>query len=221
VLPGVAAVLLLGAMRWRGGAAGWGRRIVGAAVAAGVGVGAVWGAGVWLNESAGVEVRVTRGASGERVLLPRNAGAGVWVVLPDGAVLGEDAGKLLRRLAVGLRREVRVNPADAVKRDGLLACGRAVGAAMERPETRVVLVHPVAVEPSVFQAWRGRVDSLTVWSPGLDEDGRGARWEQLAALGLGGVRHEVLDGLGVEVSWRWGEVVERVTAGEPQRADVR
>ena len=121
----------------------------------------------------------------------------------------------MRRLATGLKAEVRVSPGTEAAGDVLMACGRRAADAMGRGETNVVLIHPATVDREWFSAWKDGLESLRVYVPGLDEDGRALQWESMLTTGRGAettICH-TNDGTGLDVSWRWDAVIAALGAG--------
>ena len=226
IVPGGAALILL----WMGVRQGWRasvRRAALSAVASGLAVGAMYGAGIWLSR-AGTE-RVVPGPFGTVVVQRSATSAGgvgeTWHVWPDATVLGASPGKELRRWLATRTGDARlvVHRAAAAQAGEAPSRGEGVmlfGRQAERVASEgmgeagaVWLIHPLVPAPAAAMSGKmaGAVErvgsggaNVTVVLPEIDEAGNGVGWRAWAARE--GARVVVSPGCGLDIRAVWPEM---------------
>jgi hypothetical protein len=136
------------------------------------------------------------------------------VVLADPQVLGVHQGKRLRELALAAKRPVRVvlaksehEPVAIAQADWVMACGEAAEWALATPPARLIWLSPTTAAipaDADIRSW-AMVKHVEVWLPGIDEDGRGPAWKDLA--GRQGWKTQELSGVGIQATWAWEQVL--------------
>lgn len=129
----------------------------------------------------------------------------VWV---DEAVLGEDAGKLLRRLALERNAVVSVG-GEARGDEVLVVTGESVSRLSASESGReLVLIAPARIEETTATAILRAAKSVTMFTPSFDDDGRVAFWRKAAAET--GIKPLQLEGVGSQVEWVWDDLVNKL-----------
>ncbi|MCE0499227.1 MAG: O-antigen ligase family protein [Methylacidiphilales bacterium] len=133
-----------------------------------------------------------------------------WVVVPDKKILGDDYGKLLRQLVLQADIHLKIQdktspiPSDSP----LLLVGEAVQATPISSSLPVVFLSPSIVPDGQAAQWVKSCPHLSMFLPGIDEDGRAGFWQNCADTAkLDQHAVNTLDGVGLRIDWAWPNVI--------------
>lgn len=131
------------------------------------------------------------------------------VVYPDESVLGPDWGKLLRTLALGTHREVRIGGTGQAEKDtaDVMLVGDASSRNSESSRKgRTYLLAPMISDHVIKE-------NSVLLLPEIDEDGRTAFWEErVETTKLPDQAVVLLSGVGTRVEWAWDQVIGAINA---------
>ena len=171
-------------------------------------------AGLWLGGSMLARkdaLKITR--QGERItILPANtARLHRLQVAVDKSVLGNDYGKLLRRLAQteGLAITVTDDDSPMMPCDLLILTGDTIPTASLPAAGLLVLIAPAKSDFESASRLLNGSRRVTVLLPAFDEDGRVRFWDDLLRdkKPATTMPSAVLDGVGTQVEWAWEQVI--------------
>lgn len=156
-------------------------------------------------------LKITR--QGERItILPaKTAPLRRLQVAVDKSVLGNDYGKLLRRLAhrEGLAITVTDENSPLTPCDILILTGDTIQSASLTTAGSLVLIAPAKSDLESAGRLLSGSRRVAVLLPAFDEDGRVRFWEGLLreTKPTAAVQSEALDGVGTQVEWAWEQVI--------------
>lgn len=165
---------------------------------------------------------------GEVQIAPAVKGQGRhYSVMVDEQVLGEDYGKLLRRLALNLHSTIRVQSAgtwspDAVTAgETLVVTGDAAASLQPQRGRALVFIAPARIEPENAEELLQEAGSVFLLNPSFDEDGRVSFWKEMAGKAGGTgihqrIRQRDLTGVGTEVVWAWKQIMDAMDGKEQE-----
>ena len=132
-----------------------------------------------------------------------------FVFCVDETVMGEDFGKLLRRLAIERIATVHVNGTVQNQDQVLVTTGEAVSRlTSEKPGLSLILIAPARIEYSDAREILKKAKSVTLLLPSFDDDGRVSFWKE--AAGETGIKPLQLEGVGSQVESAWDELVKKL-----------
>ncbi|MEI6561245.1 MAG: O-antigen ligase family protein [Verrucomicrobiota bacterium] len=201
-----AFALLVGTIRSRD------RRFIGAVVLAAAVISLVSCVGLYASGwivTAKQPVRISY--FGEKVNIESVGGAHGrdFIFCVDETVLGEDYGKLLRRLAIDRNATVHVNGTIQNQNQVFVATGETVSRlSSENPDISLVLIAPTRIEPDVAKEILRKAKSVMLFTSSFDDDGRVAFWKEAAAET--GVKPLEIEGVGSQVESAWDELMKKL-----------
>ena len=148
---------------------------------------------------------------GEEVRIEPEGGAHGrdFVFSVDETVMGEDFGKLLRRLAIDQIATVHVNGSMQSQNQVFVATGETASRlSSEKQGLSLVLIAPARIETSDAREILKKAKSVTLFLPSFDDDGRVAFWKEAAAET--GIKPLQLEGVGSQVESAWDELVKKL-----------
>ena len=134
-------------------------------------------------------------------------------VIVDKEVMGEDYGKLVRRLAIetGMRVTVSDSAESIQAGEAVLAAGEGVNQLPDSNDKDLLLLTPARIDEQAAQKILYFSKSVKVLLPAFDEDGRVAFWND--AIEKAGrptvINPTVLEGVGTDVEWAWDTVIRQ------------
>lgn len=134
-----------------------------------------------------------------------------WRVIVDRDVMGEDYGKLVRRLA--LATGARITAGDSVGQvqlgEIILIAGEGVKRMSGVAGKNLVLLAPARMEEEEAAKILREAGAVKLLLPGFDEDGRVAFWKDAVANAhrSAGVETTLFDGVGTQVESAWDTVI--------------
>ena len=132
-----------------------------------------------------------------------------FVFCVDNTVMGEDFGKLLRRLAIDRMATVHFNGSMQSQNQVFVATGETVSRlTSEKPGLKVVLIAPARIESSDAREILKKAKFVTLLLPSYDDDGRVAFWKE--AAGETGIKPLQIEGVGSQVESAWDELVKKL-----------
>ena len=148
---------------------------------------------------------------GEEVRIEPTVGAHGrdFIFCVDETVLGEDYGKLLRRLAIDRIATVHVNGTAQNQDQVFVATGETISRlASEKTGLSLVLIAPARIESSDAREILKKSKSVKLFLPSFDDDGRVAFWKEAAAESS--IKPLQLEGVGSQVESSWDELVKKL-----------
>lgn len=136
-----------------------------------------------------------------------------WLIVPDTAVLGQNAGKRIRELVIQTQMAIHLFSDASAGREwrGLILAGEAVATAEASDEKAFILLAPAVVPESKVDEFLSSGAPTLILLSDIDEDGRVSYWEERLDLPkLPGVQVMRIEGVGNQVDWAWDQVVEHI-----------
>lgn len=132
-----------------------------------------------------------------------------FIFCVDEATLGEEYGKLLRRLAIDRTATVHVNGTAQNQDQVFVATGETVSRlSSEKPGLSLVLIAPARIESGDAREILKKAKSVALFLPSFDDDGRVSFWKEAAAET--GIKPLLLEGVGSQVEFAWDELVKKL-----------
>lgn len=148
---------------------------------------------------------------GEEVRIEPRAGARGrdFVFGVDDTVLGENYGKLLRRLAIERIATVHFNGTVQNQHQVFVATGETISRlTSEKPGLSLILIAPARIDSSDAHKILKNAKSVALFLPSFDDDGRVSFWKEAAAET--GIKPLLLEGVGSQVESAWDDLVKRL-----------
>ena len=194
----------------------WGGVIKQSAVICIVLCGTIYASGLALQRNEPLKIHLDNKQNGTVTIEPAqksSRSATTVRVLVDEEVMGQDYGKLLRRLATGsgLRVVTSESPDASLPQETLLVSGQCVGRLQNLKNQNLVFLAPARISGDDAANLLRSATTVKLLLPGFDEDGRAAFWYDAAkdAKPPASIKTVSLDGVGTEVEWAWEAVVQQ------------
>jgi hypothetical protein len=168
--------------------------------------------GEWLLRGDMLTIRLQRENGFENVVAttPRQHNSEPLYIAVDKAVLGQNYGKLVRRLATAKNIQIftslEFNP-ETVGR-WVLVTGDQVGKISFLPDTHGILLAPSKIDDVQAEILLQTAPKIKLLIADFDEDGRVAFWKEKAALKNKPVL--TLTGQGTQIEWAWDIFIQKL-----------
>lgn len=138
-----------------------------------------------------------------------------WLVIPDARIMGEEYGRLVRRLALDNNIAVRVKTSftsDCCVENALVI-GASAAQSSARVTRRLILLAPEIMDTERAVTLLASAPQILVLLPEIDEDGRAEFWTRISSRQqLPAVKVHYLPGIGLRVDWAWNQVLAWMSA---------